>query len=80
MTSIVIRDVPEDVHDVLVSRAESAGQSLQKYTLQMIVDNARRKTQREVLDEIARRAEKFPPVSREQLLADLYASREEDAA
>jgi len=80
MTSIVIRDVPEDVHDVLVTRAESAGQSLQKYTLQMIVDNARRKTQREVLEGITQRMSQFPGVSREQILADLRASREEDAA
>lgn len=31
MVNVQIRDVPESVHEVLVRRAESAGQSLQQF-------------------------------------------------
>ena len=33
MTNITIRNVPRDVHEVLVARANSAGQSLQQYLI-----------------------------------------------
>ena len=38
MATIQIRDVPDDVHDVLTGLAEQAGQSLQAYMRQQIVD------------------------------------------
>jgi len=31
MPHVQVRDVPEEVHDVLVRRAQAAGQSLQQY-------------------------------------------------
>ncbi|MCL2317037.1 MAG: antitoxin [Actinomycetia bacterium] len=76
MPSIVIRDVPEDVHRTLASRAAAEGQSLQQYMLAMATQSAGRRTQREVLDEIRRRARTFPPISTEDILADLRAGRD----
>ena len=77
MPSIVIRDVPSEVHDVLVSRAAAQGRSLQQYMLRLVAQSALRRSQEEVLAEIRHRAEAFPPVSHEQIIEDLRASREE---
>jgi len=76
MTTIVIRDVPPEVHDVLVKRAASEGRSLQQYTLRMISEAALRKTQAEVLAEIRRRAHRHPEISNEQIVAGIRADRE----
>jgi len=75
MTSIVIRDVPAEVHDVLVRRAAAEGRSLQQYTLRMISEAALRRTQAEVLAEIRLRAKGMPPIDYDQLVADVNADR-----
>jgi antitoxin FitA len=41
MPSVQIKNVPEDVHRILRSRAAAAGQSLQEYLLALLVDEAR---------------------------------------
>jgi len=75
----MIRDVPDDVHRTLASRAAAQGQSLQQYMLAMARQSAGRRTQGEILDEIRRRARTFPPITTEEILAELRASREQDA-
>ncbi len=77
MTSIVIRDVPTEVRDVLASRAAASGRSLQQYMLRLVSEAASHRTQAEVLAEIRRRAETFPPITHQQLMDDLSASRGE---
>jgi antitoxin FitA len=52
MTSVQIKNVPEDVHRVLRTRAAETGQSLQEYLLARLTDEARRPT----LDEVLARA------------------------
>jgi len=74
----MIRDVPADVHEALVRRAAAEGRSLQQYTLRMISEAARGRTPGEVLDQIRRRASAFPPITNDQIVADLRSDREGD--
>ncbi|HTJ72410.1 MAG TPA: hypothetical protein VL551_33025 [Actinospica sp.] len=43
MVALQIRDVPDDVRDILASEAEERGQSLQAYLLAMVKAQAARK-------------------------------------
>jgi antitoxin FitA len=49
MPSVQIKNVPDDVHRVLRTRAAATGQSLQEYLLARLTDEARRPTLDEVL-------------------------------
>jgi antitoxin FitA len=55
MPNVQVRDVPEEVHAVLVRRAEKAGQSLQQYLAAHLMALAATPTLDEVLDRIQRR-------------------------
>ena len=55
MPNVQVRDVPPEVHAVLVRRAEEAGQSLQQYLAAHLVTLATTPTLGEVLDRIQRR-------------------------
>ena len=55
MGSILVRDVPDEVHAALARRAERRGQSLQQYLTGELVRLAERPTLDEVLDRIDRR-------------------------
>lgn len=50
--NIQVRDVPPEVHEALVRRAESAGQSLQQYLTSQLSRIAATPTLEEVLDRI----------------------------
>lgn len=52
---IQIRDVPDDVHKKLKSRAASAGQSLTEYLREMLVQSADRPTPEELWERIEAR-------------------------
>lgn len=52
MTSIQVKDVPDEVHATLRRRAAAAGQSLQEYLLARLEEEASTPT----LDEVLRRA------------------------
>ena len=56
MPSIQVKDVPEDVHATLRSRAAAAGMSLQEYLLGRLVEDAHTPTLEEVLDRAGGRA------------------------
>jgi plasmid stability protein len=56
MTSVQIKNVPDDVHRVLRRRAATAGQSLQEYLLAELTRQAEEETLDEVLDRAAGRA------------------------
>lgn len=49
MPSVQIKDVPDDVHRVMRTRAASAGQSLQEYLLARLVEAAREEQLEDVL-------------------------------
>jgi hypothetical protein len=56
MPSIQVRDVPEEVHETLVRRAERAGQSLQQYLAGQLADIAAAPTLDDVLDRVESRS------------------------
>ena len=56
VTSIQVKDVPDDVHATLRRRAAAAGQSLQEYLLARLTEEAHTPTLDEVLDRVAGRA------------------------
>jgi hypothetical protein len=49
MTSITIRDVPDDVRDVLAARAARSGRSLQEHLRAELIELARRPSVEDVL-------------------------------
>ncbi|MDR2378556.1 MAG: hypothetical protein LBD70_03910 [Bifidobacteriaceae bacterium] len=75
MTTITIRNVPDDVRNSLAAKAAGAGQSMQEYTLAALTRIAARADQREVLAQIRQRSRAYPPVSRAAILADLAQDR-----
>jgi hypothetical protein len=56
MPHVQVRDVPDEVHEVLVRRAETAGQSLQQYLAAQLALIAATPTLDEMLDRIDQRA------------------------
>ena len=54
--SIQVKDVPDEVHATLRSRAAAAGMSLQEYLLARLIEDARTPTLDEVLDRAGGRA------------------------
>ncbi len=56
MPSILVKDVPADVHATLRRRAAAAGKSLQEYLLDRLVADARTATLDEILDRASGRA------------------------
>ena len=56
MPSVQIKNVPEDVHRILRTRAAQAGQSLQEYLLALLVAEARMESLDTVLDRIGSRS------------------------
>ncbi|MFZ1490122.1 MAG: hypothetical protein WAS51_09280 [Ilumatobacteraceae bacterium] len=62
MPSIQVKDVPDDVHVTLRTRAATAGMSLQEYLLAYLVDEARTLTLDEVLARAGGRAGGHAPL------------------
>jgi plasmid stability protein len=54
MPAVQIKDVPDDVHEVLRRRARAAGQSLQEYLRSALIAQARQPTLQEIFDEVER--------------------------
>jgi plasmid stability protein len=60
---IQIRNVPDDLHRLLKSRAALAGQSLSDYLLEELKRVAQRPTLTELAERIKSRSQVTPPVS-----------------
>jgi plasmid stability protein len=73
MPSILVRDLPDDVHAKLQQRADQRGQSLQQY----LAAELRRLAERPTLDEVLARIAARPGgrVGLEQAAADLRDER-----
>ena len=56
MPNVQVRDVPPEVHEALLRRAASAGQSLQQFLAGQLAAIAETPTIDEILDRIDRRA------------------------
>lgn len=76
MTSITIRNVPDDVRDELAARAARSGRSLQEHLRTELIELARRPTIDEWLTQVRRRkAATGTQLSREQILSHRDADR-----
>ena len=56
MPNVQVRDVPDDVHEALVRRAEQAGQSLQQFLAAQLGVIAATPTTQDILDRIEHRS------------------------
>ena len=56
MPSVQIKNVPEEVHRILRSRAAAAGQSLQEYLLARLIDEARTEPMDAWIERVGRNA------------------------
>ncbi len=77
MKSILIREVPTELHLQLKLRAKSRGQSLQQYLLQELATVASRPTMDEVLKRIESRS--LERVDMESVIRDLDEERSRHA-
>jgi plasmid stability protein len=73
--SMTIRDIPDDVRNELAARAARKGQSLQEFMRGVIIDFAWRPDPADALARARELARGLPPVSVEEILADLQADR-----
>lgn len=77
MATIQIRNVPEDAYKVLRRRARAAGQSLQAYMREHVIDWSRRQTVDEAWDavEAVMAAEDTPGSTLDQIVRDIREDR-----
>ena len=78
MATIQVRDIPDDVHDELQRQARAAGQSLQAFMRQQIVEQTRSRARRAAVLaewEDVLRADGGTGVTTAQILEDLDAER-----
>ncbi|MGH3489966.1 MAG: hypothetical protein ACRDP8_18915 [Actinopolymorphaceae bacterium] len=78
MVALQIRDVPEEVRDLLVEAAKARGQSLQGYLLALIEKEAGYLRNREILREAERRGDgsRLTPEEHRMLLERARAERD----
>lgn len=74
MSNVLVRDLPDEVHERLAQKARASGQSLQQYLSDQLTRLASTPTMDEVLDRIATRT--GGSVGFEQAANDLAAERE----
>lgn len=75
MPNVTIRELPPEVHSVLVRRAEEAGMSLQQYLTSELTRLAERPTMKEVLDRV--RQQSGGTVGLVEAVAALHSERED---
>ncbi|MGL4178734.1 MAG: FitA-like ribbon-helix-helix domain-containing protein [Dermatophilaceae bacterium] len=76
MATIQVREIPEASYEVIRRRARAAGQSIQAYMRDRVVDLAAHLTTEEALALIdSARDPATPGASRDSILADLAADR-----
>jgi antitoxin FitA len=77
--NVLVRNVPLDIHETLVRRAEGEGKSLQEYVLSLLRESAGKPTMAEVMAEIEANlaANPMPSMSTEEIVATIHEGREE---
>jgi antitoxin FitA len=77
MATIEIPDVPDDAHEIIRRRARQAGQSMQSYLRDHVVEFAKTPTKAEAIAEIEAMLRRYggstPAI--DQILADVFAHR-----
>ena len=74
MTTLYIRDVPDDVAETLKQRAAARGQSLSAYVTAELKQIASRPTNAEIIDRL-RAMDRTSGPGREEILAEIAANR-----
>lgn len=76
MTSITIRDVPDETRDLLAARARRAGQSMQQFLLRELVVLAESQAQEEWFDRLRESVvRRGTAVSADQILDAVHGDR-----
>ncbi len=75
MTTITIRDVPEDTHAELVKRAAAQGKSLQEYIRQTLIDRARKPDMTTLMARVEERVKKYPSTLTSEQIVDLIRAQ-----
>ena len=77
MATVQIRDIPEDVYETIRKRARAAGQSIQAYMREQVIELATQRTKDEVMaaveSTLAKRTSASP--TRESINAELRELR-----
>ncbi|ONI70490.1 antitoxin [Actinosynnema sp. ALI-1.44] len=77
MATVQIRDIPEDVYETIRKRARAAGQSIQAYMREQVIELANQRTKEEIMTVIestlAKRTTGGP--TRESIMAELRELR-----
>lgn len=76
MTSIQIKDVPEDVHRTIRSRAATAGQSMQEYLRAKLVSEARQPTAAEIFGQIEKDHAGSDDLTADEVVAGIRSERD----
>ena len=77
MTTITIRNVPEETHAELVARAAAAGQSLQEYLRTTLIKTADKPGNEALMARIRERKAKYPNnLTTEKILEYLRSQRQ----
>lgn len=76
MVALQIRDVPDEVRDILADRAQQLGQSLQAYLLHLVTDEAARANNIALLRTFESRTDGVDS-SAEDTVAEIEAARTE---
>lgn len=79
MSTIQVRDLPDDVAEVLRHRAEAAGRSLQSYMREQLIAMARRRDKAEVIRVIEQTLadDGGPGMDQNQIVSSLHELRGE---
>jgi plasmid stability protein len=79
MSTIQVRDLPDDVAEVLRHRAEAAGRSLQSYMREQLIAMARRRDKAEVMAVLEQTLadDSGPGLDRDQIVSSLRELRGE---
>lgn len=77
MATVQIRDIPEEAYEVIRLRARAAGQSIQAYMLDQVVEQTRRPSKREAIAAVAAALADHPPVrlAVEDIVEHVHADR-----
>lgn len=77
MATIQIRDIPEEAYEVIRLRARAAGQSIQAYMRELVLEQTGRPSKREAMDAVRAALAKHPPIrlTAEDIVAHVHAER-----
>lgn len=77
--NVLVRNVPADIHETLVRRADSEGKSLQEYVMSLLRESAGKPTMAEVMAEIEANLADQPvhSMTPEEIVAIIHEGRDE---